>query len=257
MSKNVPQEIFGEVAELYDKARPDYPQQAVDDVIEWADLRQGDRLLEIGCGTGIATRAFAPFGFAMTCIDPAPGMLEVARRNCAEYPEAAFVEARFEEWPSDGPYGLVYSAQAFHWIDPEIGPSRVAEALQDGGAFALLRHHQERPDTELRWQIDAAYAEFAPDLRTPAPGAHSITSWWDVVANSGLFTDLEKREYPWVAEYSADSWIRLLKTYSDHRALPDDRRKRLHTAVHEAIEKHGGVHRFQTVTEVILAHKVG
>ncbi len=254
---NIPQVIFGEVAELYDRARPEYPQQAVDDVIEWAGVRPGDRLLEIGCGTGIATRLFAPLGFTMTCIDPAEGMLEVARRSCAEYPQASFVEARFEDWPlPDEPYDLVYSAQAFHWIDPKIGPGRVAGVLRDGGTFALLWHHQERPDTELRRQIDAAYAEFAQDLRTPAPGAHSRTNWWNVVTESGLFTDLEKRDYPWMAEHSADSWVSLLQTYSDHRALPDDQRQRLLTAVHDAIEQHG-VHRFRTVTEVILAHKAG
>ncbi len=255
---NTPQRVFGEIAELYDRARPEYPQQVAADIIEWAGISNEARLLEIGCGTGKATRLFAPLGHHLTCLDPAAGMLDVARRSCGSYPNVSFVEARFEDWelPQEL-FDIAYSAQAFHWIDPEIGPRRVFESLQPGGTFALFWHHQERRDSELGKQIDAAYDEFAPDLRSPAPGVHSTHRWWDVVADSELFTDLEKREYPWMAEYDADTWIELLQTHSDHRALPDDRRQQLLAAVHDAIERNGGVHRFRTVTEMILARKPG
>jgi hypothetical protein len=42
---------FDQVASVYSKARPDYPDALVDDVVSYADLKPNDRIFEVGCGT--------------------------------------------------------------------------------------------------------------------------------------------------------------------------------------------------------------
>src|SRR4051812_13872094 len=108
--------IFGETVELYDAARPDYPAALIDDVI--AASGPGPAL-EVGAGTGKATVAVAARGVDLTCIEPDPRMAGTLRRNVAAYPAVRVVDATFESWPPDRGYGLLYSAQAWHWVDEE------------------------------------------------------------------------------------------------------------------------------------------
>ena len=165
---NPAERVFGEIAELYDDVRPEYPKQMVSDVLEWSQLPANARLLEIGCGTGKATRLFAPYGHKMTCVDPSPGMLEVAIRSCVEFPNIEFVEAKFEELTlPETPFDLVYSAQAFHWIEPSRGLNQVATALRSNGTFSLFWHTSRRRDTPLRKALDDIYAKVQVEVEKP------------------------------------------------------------------------------------------
>jgi SAM-dependent methyltransferase len=84
MSVGLPRErrlSFGSVADLYEAARPSYPAELVEDVVAYAGLQQTDRILEVGAGTGKATRLFAALGHAIAAhfLDaPAPGPVEIA-----------------------------------------------------------------------------------------------------------------------------------------------------------------------------------
>lgn len=89
---------FGSAAEGYDAARPSYPPQLFDDLVDVAAIEPGERLLEIGCGTGKATRPLLERGFSVVCIELGPQLAEQARRNLAGLPIEVHV-AEFEEWP--------------------------------------------------------------------------------------------------------------------------------------------------------------
>jgi len=89
---------FDEVPELYDRARPGYPAALFDDLIRDASLRPGSRVVEIGPGTGQATRALAERGLAVTAVELGPGLAAVARRNLAGFPGVEVVTADLETW---------------------------------------------------------------------------------------------------------------------------------------------------------------
>lgn len=128
--------LFDELAELYAASRHGYPDEIVDEMLAIAQAGPGSPALEIGCGTGQLTRSLAARGLALTAIDIAPAMVRAARRGV---PGARFAACAFEDFDgSGGPFDLIASATAFHWIDPEIGMHRVAELLRPGGWFALL-----------------------------------------------------------------------------------------------------------------------
>jgi protein-L-isoaspartate O-methyltransferase len=104
---------FDSAADLYDAARPEYPDELFDDLIELCRLEPGDRLLEIGCATGKATRAPLQRGFSIVCVELGAALAERGRRNLAGLPVEIHVEP-FETWEGEaGTFDLVYAATAW------------------------------------------------------------------------------------------------------------------------------------------------
>src|SRR5271170_6210273 len=91
---------FDQIANVYKVARPGYPEALIEDVVSYADLKQNDKILEVGCGAGHATKSFAKRGFPIVAIDPGPEMLRAARESLAGFGNVRFLEATFEAWPA-------------------------------------------------------------------------------------------------------------------------------------------------------------
>jgi SAM-dependent methyltransferase len=64
---------FDQIATLYDRARPNYPEQLFDDLFVLGDLEPGTRVVEIGCGTGQASRPLARRGCRLACVELGKG----------------------------------------------------------------------------------------------------------------------------------------------------------------------------------------
>jgi cyclopropane fatty-acyl-phospholipid synthase-like methyltransferase len=112
-------QVFDEAAELYERARPTYPSELFRDLIELADLRGNGRILEIGAGTGKATRRLAERGFGITALELGAGLADVARGKLADFTNVRVVTADFEAWePVEAGFDSIVSFSAFHWIDP-------------------------------------------------------------------------------------------------------------------------------------------
>src|SRR5262245_14440155 len=95
--RHIRRATFDSTAELYDAARPEYPPRLFADLIALASLEPGDRLLEIGCGTGKASRPLLEAGFTVVCVELGEALARRARRNLAGLSFEAYV-APFEEW---------------------------------------------------------------------------------------------------------------------------------------------------------------
>src|ERR1044071_4171469 len=90
MSK-IMQPSFAGTAAYYDRYRLAYPDRLIARVAGLAGLKPGDAVLDLGCGTGMLTIAFAQLDMAVTAMDPDADMLVRAR----EMGEAAGVSVRF------------------------------------------------------------------------------------------------------------------------------------------------------------------
>jgi len=198
--------VFGELAELYDKARAGYAEPVVDEVLGFVG---SDRLpigaLEVGAGTGKAIVAFAARGLEMVALEPSAPMAAVARRNCAPLPNVRIVVTTFEDWAVEANrYALVLSAQAWHWVSPGVRYRKAAEALVSGGTLALL-WHRTRWQGEERDELDELYTRLAPELNAEQPGFPGLTpppadyELSDDIAASGLFDDVRTWTYPWTS----------------------------------------------------------
>lgn len=153
-------EFFGTDRERYDRARPRYPESLVHQII---DASPGIRLLDLGCGSGIAARHFRAAGCAPFGVEPDVRMAEFARER-----GLGVDVATFEAWDPDGrSFDAVISAQSWHWVDPVAGAVKAARVLRPGGRLAVFGHVFEPPD-EVAEAFAATYRRLVPD----SPFAH-------------------------------------------------------------------------------------
>jgi SAM-dependent methyltransferase len=249
--------VFGEAAELYDRARAGYPDALVEDVLGFV---QGDgrplRALEVGAGTGKATMVFAVRGLEILALEPSPAMAAVAMRHCSRFPGVRIVGATFEDWTVDASgFDLLFSAQAWHWVDPSVRYVKAAQVLRAGGTLALFWHETHWRGEPLRDELDDLYRRLAPELHARNPGFPGLRprrqdDQGDEVAaeitGTGLFADVTAQTYPWLASLTGDGLVELLESQSDHRLLPEETRARLFEVLCELVAAHGG--------EIVVPH---
>ena len=228
-------ESFGEAAEQYDRARPTYPAELIDCLL--ADSPQ--RVLDVGCGTGKAGRLFAARGCDVLGIEPDARMALVARGH-----GLSVEAATFEEWdPAGRSFDLVVSGQAWHWVDPTVGPLRAAAALRTGGRFAVFWNLGEH-EAAVNQAFTDVYSGLGLDMRDSVAlgtyrrdgGAGTVSE----LAASGAFSGTEVRRYFWDQRFSRDEWLDQLPTHSDHRILPPEKLEAVLRGVGAAIDAMGG-----------------
>ncbi len=225
---------FDLTAGRYHQARPRYPAVLFDELTALAGLRPGDRLLEVGCGTGIATAPLARRGFLVTCVELGPGLAAQARQNLASYPGVQVVQAAFEVWrpPAGTSYDLVFAATAWHWPDPAVKYRRAWELLRPGGhlAFSEAAHVFPEGGDPFFADLQDVYDEIGESLPPGAVFARpgELPDARREIEDSGLFGDVQIRQFGWEVSYDAESYIALLDTFSGHIAMAGWQRDRLY-----------------------------
>ncbi|MFC9341273.1 class I SAM-dependent methyltransferase [Streptomyces sp. NPDC057020] len=253
---------FDEDAELYDRARPGYPRELYDDLVECAGAGPGSRLLEIGCGTGQATLPLAERGFRITAVEAGPSMAAVARRNLDGFGGVEVVTSDFESWPlPEDSFDVVLAATSFHWIDPAVRMAKAAEALRPGGALAVVRtQHVRGGSEEFFTEVQRCYERFDPDTTpgTQPPEAARVdgSDHAREVARCGAFGPPVFRRYERDLSYTTAEYLELLRTYSGHRALPEAARAGLPACVAGLIDgRYDGRVTKRYLVELAVAHR--
>jgi len=230
---------FETAADLYDAARPSYPDELFDDLVSVAGLKPGDRLLEIGCATGKATRPLLARGFSVVCVEMGAQLAERARRNLAGLPVEIHV-APFETWDGEpDTFDLVYAATAWHWVGPAIRYRKAHELLRAGGHLAFWSALHAFPAgfdpffSEIQEVYDAI-GESHPGEWPPRPPEELPDDTGEIEA-SGLFEDLEVRRYVWETSYMAEEYIALLNTFSGHISMEPAKREHLYHEIRQRI----------------------
>jgi SAM-dependent methyltransferase len=236
--------LFDEVADLYDEVRPRYPEALVEDILELSGIPAEGRILEVGCGPGTVTVAFARRGYRMVCVELGQRLAALAVENCRAFPGVEIIHSSFEAWElEEHAFDLALSAEAFHWIPPEIGYPKAARALKDSGAIALIWILRRDVETDIYRAIDKVYQEQAPQFENPDK---TITPEWlegiirENLATFGGFGKVTIRRYPWSQTFTAEEYIKLLKTSSVHHKLDESTREALFEGISAAIERSGG-----------------
>jgi SAM-dependent methyltransferase len=228
---------FDTVADRYHQARPTYPDDLYAELISAAGLRPGDRLLEVGCGTGKATVPLAERGFAITCLEPGPRLAATARSNLASFARVQVVGQAFEDWQPSGAerFDLIFAATAWHWIDPAVAYQLAWRWLRPGGQLAIWRADHVFPsdgDPFFR-ELQEVYDEIGEGMPAGtwyfAPGDQPDDR--SAIEGSGLFSVTLIRHFDWEISYTAEAYIELLNTFSSHIDMADWQRDRLHSEI--------------------------
>ncbi len=119
---------------LYD-GRHSFVTQYGEELLTLLKPERGERILDIGCGTGHLTAQIAAAGAIVTGLDHSEEMLEVARRN---YPELRFVQADAAQFTLEQSFDAVFSNAALHWVHRAEDAVRcMSRALRTDGRFVV------------------------------------------------------------------------------------------------------------------------
>ena len=271
--------MFDTVAVEYDRRRPTYPDELVERACELGGLEAGDRVLEIGCGTGQLTRGLVARGLHVTAVEPGRNLIELAGREPHGPGALEFVNHRLEDAPIDGWFDAAFSASAFHWPDPDVSWAKVARALRPDGLFAL--HSALRAatrdivtdDDALISVLAGAAPEIAAgwpplrDLPTILSGVEdrreNVSEVWAWVGQQPLarayagplFRDVEIAVVPMVTEQSADDLNALLRTTSLYPRLAPAQREALERGNREIEARVGRPIRAGMVAVLVTARR--
>ncbi len=252
--------LFDQQAEAYDRFRPTYPDAVIDELL--GPVPEGLDVLDVGCGTGIATRQMAQRGAKVLGVELAPRMAEIARSRGVDVETAAF-----EGWDAAGrTFDRVTSAQAWHWLDLPIATAKAASVLRPGGRLCLIWNAGCQPD-DLADALEEVYASVVPG------GGHRVFRGYAANRSADVKTGLDpemdavsavpdfgaptEKWFPWTRAYHRDEWLDQLLSRSDHIALNPDVLDRLLEGIGAAIDDYGGsfVMNFETV--LITATRLG
>ncbi len=225
---------FGAGAADYERYRPDYPDELVVVIRDYARAPL-QTALEIGAGTGKATRVFVAAGIDVLATDPDAAMLAELRR---QVPGVRTMQAPFERLDGAGTYDLVFAAAAMHWTDPVERWSRVATLLDDHGVFASFGGQAVLTDPDVEEAVRIARTPFLADDQVASPDgtpAEAPVQWpGSELLRSDEFTDVRQVEIERRFVMSAADYLGHLSTISAYHLLPDGVRA-------EAFERIGDV----------------
>ena len=272
--------VFDEVAADYDRHRPAYPGELVDRACQVAGLRPGDRVLEIGCGSGQLTRSLLARGLHVTALEPGNKLMALASQKLAGAGAAEFVNARFEDAVLPrGWFRAVFSASAFHWVDPEIGWQKAADVLVPGGTLALLQYfglEEERSRQDQEAAL-AAIRKVAPEAAAQWPAYRdlgamlagfeqrrgNISAAWSWLGSHDLaqdcagrlFGDAQLAVIPRLTEHTPGELTAVLRTMSFYAGLSPGQRQALEQEYEAIYRRLGRPVRASMVTALVTARR--
>ena len=241
--------VFNEVPQLYDRVRPGYPDTLFADLLTITGMDATSSVLEVGCGTGQATRSLAALGCPVTAVEPGPETAALARQRLATFGNVTVETSRFEEWDDRGRrFDVLVAASAWHWVDPSIGWPRAHGVLRPEGWMALIGNVVVRRPGEPEVYAETAdlherFAPGNPDWGHPPleDEVRATDEGWGLVEDpGGLFGPTIVRWYPTVQWFNGDGFADLLRSTSMYRSLDRDVREPLLDAIAERVRTRMG-----------------
>lgn len=252
--------LFDREADRYDRSRPGYPAAMIDAVL--GPDPQGLSVLDVACGTGIASRLMTARGAHVLGVELSPRMAEVAQRHGVDVEVGAF-----ETWdPAGRTFDRVTCGQAWHWLDRVPSARKAASLLRGGGRLCIFWSIGRHPDG-LAGALQAVYERVVPPASAPlnvAYGSDRLSGGRPdvnvVVDELSACAGLDAPQvawFPWTRTYTRDMWIDELGTHSDHIALAPEVREALLAEVGAVIDGFGGAFDMPYDTVLISASRQG
>ncbi len=212
---------FDAAADTYEKARPSYPDEAID----WLLAAHPREVLDLGAGTGKLTRALVGRVDTVFAVDPSPNMLAELG---AAVPEAIAAVGSAEQIPlPDACVDAVLAAQAWHWVDPATAIPEVRRVLRPRGELGLIWNVRDESVpwvAELTTIIHASAAEtFVEELDGHIPGD---------------LGPVQRLTVHWRRPFTRESLLDLVRSRSYLITAPDDERRHILGRVDELLDTH-------------------
>jgi len=256
--------LFGGDPGGYDRARPDYPSRVYEILTERCGLRPGTATLEIGPGSGLATRRLLALGAdPLVAVEPDERLaVYLSEQLRAEDRSIDLRGEAFEEAALDASsFDLVVSATAFHWLNQPVALANVGRILRPGGWLA--NWWNVFGDS---FGVDAfheATKHVMEPLGRPAANAEGLLPFpLDAEARladlraAGVFDEIDHEIMPWPARFTPGQVRALYSTFPNISGLPEARRAEILDALAAIAEREfGGLVERTFYTSIYIARR--
>ena len=219
---------FGRSADVYERARPSYPPEAVTLLVHELTIEPGSTVVDLAAGTGKLTRLLAPSGAHVVAVEPVAAMREHVEASVAG---VTVMEGIAERMPlGDASVHAVVAAQAFHWFEAARAATEIARVLEPGGGLGLLWNVR---DESVPWvqELTRIMEPYRGDTPT-----HRTRAWQGPLEATGLFDPLHERSFRYEQPITPDGVVDRVLSVSFIAALPKDERATVQEAVRAVLE---------------------
>jgi len=211
---------FGAAATIYERARPSYPEDALD----WLLPHGARRVLDLAAGTGKLTRLIAKRDLEVEAVDPSEGMLAELEQVLPDVPTHV---GTAEAIPlPDHSFDAVLVAQAWHWVDVSRAAVEVGRVLKPGGRLGLIWNNR---DERVDWVRELS------EIVASAPSS-GVSADNPVIG--GPFGQIEYFVTEWSYPMTPTGLIDLIASRSYVIVAPDDQRTAILSAVQDLLDTH-------------------
>ncbi len=245
--------VFDLIPEAFDAWRPRYCEEAFDDIIRYADLGPGKRVLEIGPGTGQASEPLIKTGCDYTGIELGEHLAEFMKRKFAACPNCRVINGDFLTHDfGEEKFDLIFSAATIQWIGEPAFP-RSYDLLIPGGCLIMIANISDdaaRNPKEMLHEKDEVYRKY---WHPETPYTCRIDKM--KVVDYG-FSQPEVSDFHYDTDMTADEFVAMTMTHADHITLKDPDRTRFMEDLRDVVNRHGGIWKRHDRVNVVKTRKI-
>ena len=246
--------VFDLIPDEFDRWRPQYCHEAFADIICYADLKPGKKVLEIGPGTGQATKPLLQTGCDYVGIELGEHLYNFTKKKFADFPNCHMINGDFCIYDfADEKFDMVFSAATIQWIQEDIAFGRSFDLLKPGGCLVMIANIGDdniRNSHELIAEKNEVYKKyFVPET----PYTCRINK--QNVVNYG-FSPIEVTDYEYDTDMTADDFVSFTMTHADHITLSEPNRSMFMDGLRNAVNNNGGIWRRHDRVNVVKTKKI-
>ena len=233
---------FARAADVYERARPEYPPEAVEWLADPLGLRAGRVVVDVAAGTGKLTRLLVPSGARVVAVEP---LAEMRAQLAEAVSGLEALEGTAEALPlADDFADAITVAAAFHWFRRDDALAEFARVLRPGGRLAIVYNLRD-PESALQWELTRMLERHGAELawmRRIDTGA--------ILEESPLFGSPEHAEFRHEQRFDPDGLVERVSSISYVALLEGREREELLAQVRELGERQGSPFAFPYVTQI-------